>query len=84
MLDALRRLERFVGLMISITLFTSIFSLSVEVADFNFGETSSVDLEYKSFYHRLIDSIREVWPQRDHATDANGTDDSSLRYGPMS
>ncbi|XP_014103523.3 uncharacterized protein [Bactrocera oleae] len=35
---------------------------TVEVADFNFGETQSVDMEYKTFQQRLIDSIREVWP----------------------
>lgn len=58
--------------------------MSVEVADFNFGETASVDLEYKSFYRRLIDSVRDIMPQRNRPTDANGTDDSSLRYGPMS
>lgn len=55
----------------------------MEVADFNFGETSSVDLEYKSFYQRLFDSIREVWPHRNRNIDANGADESSLRYGPM-
>lgn len=58
------------------------FSLSVEVADFNFGETSSVDLEYKSFHQRLIDSIRDIMPERNRAN--NETEDSTLRYGPMS
>lgn len=57
-------------------------SLSVEVADFNFGETSSVDLEYKSFHQRLIDSIRDIMPERNRAN--NETEDSTLRYGPMS
>nr|XP_014103523.2 uncharacterized protein LOC106627782 [Bactrocera oleae] len=37
---------------------------TVEVADFNFGETQSVDMEYKTFQQRLIDSIREVWPRQ--------------------
>lgn len=60
------------------------FRLSVEVADFNFGETSSVDLEYKSFHQRLFDSIREIMPERSRARDGNETEDSSLRYGPMS
>lgn len=36
----------------------------MEVADFNFGETQSVDMEYKTFQQRLIDSIREVWPRQ--------------------
>ncbi|XP_004535641.1 uncharacterized protein LOC101458300 isoform X1 [Ceratitis capitata] len=37
---------------------------TVEVADFNFGDTQSVDMEYKTFQQRLIDSIREVLPWR--------------------
>lgn len=57
--------------------------LSVEVADFNFGETSSVDLEYKSFHRRLYDSLRELLPRRGYATAADGFEDSSLRYGTM-
>lgn len=60
-----------------------IFSLSVEVADFNFGETSSVDLEYKTFYRRLVDSIRDALPRRGYSVDVNETEDSSLRYGTM-
>ncbi|TDG50473.1 hypothetical protein AWZ03_003062 [Drosophila navojoa] len=35
---------------------------TVEVADFNFGDTQSVDMEYKTFQQRLIDSIRDAWP----------------------
>lgn len=38
------------------------FSFNVEVADFNFGDTQSVDMEYKTFQQRLIDSIRDAWP----------------------
>lgn len=59
-----------------------IFRLSVEVADFNFGETSSVDLEYKSFHRRLYDSMRELLPRRGY-TSADDVEDSSLRYGTM-
>lgn len=43
---------------------------NVEVADFNFGDTQSVDMEYKTFPQRLIDSIRDActWPgQRRHS-----------------
>lgn len=53
------------------------------MADFNFGETSSLDLEYKSFVRRLYDSIKEAMPQRGLTTENNETDDSSLRYGVM-
>ena len=56
----------------------------MEVADFNFGETSSVsDLEYKSFHRRLYDSICELLPRRGYTTSADGVEDSSLRYGTM-
>lgn len=34
----------------------------MEVADFNFGDTQSVDMEYKTFQQRLIDSLRDAWP----------------------
>lgn len=57
---------------------------SVEVADFNFGESSSVDLEYKTFHRRLLDSIRELI--RRHPITTNEpieSTDSSLRYGTM-
>lgn len=33
----------------------------MEVANFNFGETQSVDMEYKTFTERLCDSLSEVW-----------------------
>lgn len=55
---------------------------SVEVADFNFGETSSLDLEYKSFVRRLYDNVRDALPQRTLTTEEN-EDDSSLPYGVM-
>lgn len=58
------------------------FRLSVEVADFNFGETTSVsDLEYKAFHRRLYDSIREVLPRRGYTL--TDDDDDSTRYGTM-
>lgn len=60
------------------------FRFSVEVADFNFGETSSLDLEYKSFVRRLYDSIRDVIPRRRLNNETDEIDDSSQRYGVMS
>lgn len=51
---------------------------AVEVADFNFGETASVDMEYKTFRQRLVDSVRELFGRRDE----HGSN-SSLEYGPM-
>lgn len=54
------------------------------MADFNFGETSSLDLEYKSFIRRLYDSIREALPHRRLIDDVDDTDDPSMRYGVMS
>lgn len=36
-------------------------SFHVEVADFNFGETQSVDMEYKTFTERLYESLSKVW-----------------------
>ncbi|KAG4065197.1 hypothetical protein HA402_007594 [Bradysia odoriphaga] len=51
---------------------------AVEVADFNFGETASIDMEYKTFRQRLVDSVRELFGRRgDHGSN------SSLEYGPM-
>ncbi|XP_039962481.1 uncharacterized protein LOC126751633 [Bactrocera neohumeralis] len=44
---------------------------TVEVADFNFGETQSVDMEYKTFQQRLIESIREVWPRQRRYSEFN-------------
>lgn len=54
------------------------------MADFNFGETSSNDLEYKSFIRRLYDSIRDTFPHRRLIDDVDDIDDPSLRYGVMS
>lgn len=56
------------------------------MADFNFGETSSNDLEYKSFVRRLYDSIRDALPHRRliDSEDIDDGDDPSLRYGVMS
>lgn len=59
------------------------FRFSVEVADFNFGETSSIDLEYKTFYRRLLDSIREAIQRPMMNADGVESTDSSLRYGSM-
>lgn len=57
---------------------------SVEVADFNFGETSSDDLEYKTFHRRLLDSIRDLMRRQPMTTnDGIESTDSSLRYGTM-
>lgn len=72
---------------------------TVEVADFNFGETQSVDMEYKTFTRRLIDSVRDLIPRRyiqqyDDGGDGDflpspsgsvgGVAESSLPYGSMS
>ncbi|KAJ6624807.1 hypothetical protein Bhyg_17572, partial [Pseudolycoriella hygida] len=51
---------------------------AVEVADFNFGETASIDMEYKTFRQRLFDSVREVFSRRNE----HGSS-TSLEYGPM-
>lgn len=58
------------------------FRFSVEVADFNFGESSSVDLEYKTFHQRILDSVRELI-HRPQPTDTIEPTDSSLKYGTM-
>lgn len=61
----------------------------VEVADFNFGETQSVDMEYKTFHQRLIDSICEVLIRNNHSNNNDGDtnsdegNDSNIRYGSM-
>lgn len=60
------------------------FRLTVEVADFNFGETSSIDLEYKSFVRRLIDSVRDALPSHHRlVNEVDESDDPSLRYRSM-
>lgn len=69
----------------------------VEVADFNFGDTSSLDddMEYKTFHQRLVDSLRDsVRIPRlnfrrssahdvDDASPSGTAGESSLRYGSM-
>lgn len=55
---------------------------AVEVADFNFAETASVDMEYKTFRQRLVDDFRDLFTR--HPTHADDTgSDTSLKYGPM-
>ena len=72
----------------------------MEVADFNFGETQSVDMEYKTFQQRLVESILEAMPSRpifrrnhsnfsddDNAepeSPGGGDVDSNIRYNAMS
>lgn len=55
---------------------------AVEVADFNFGETASVDMEYKTFQKRLFDDVRDIVFRRQASNDDNGSE-SSLKYGTM-
>lgn len=55
--------------------------MTVEVADFNFGDTQSVDMEYKTFRQRLFDSIRDVITRT--TNNATGESSSSLKYGSM-
>lgn len=55
--------------------------MTVEVADFNFGDTQSVDMEYKTFRQRLYDSIRDVINRT--STTPSGESSSSLKYGSM-
>ena len=57
----------------------------VEVADFNFGETQSVDsLEYKSFVQRLLDSISDLFIRHNFNEDPDSPGESShLPYNTM-
>lgn len=62
----------------------------IEVADFNFGETQPLDMEYKTFRQRLFDSFKETLgglrrhPNHDNEVhDNQASSDSSLRYGAM-
>ena len=50
------------------------------MADFNFGETQSVDMEYKTFQQRLLESIIEVIPNRPvfRRMRSNSHDDSNI------
>jgi hypothetical protein len=50
----------------------------VEVADFNFGETQSVDsLEYKSFIQRLLDSVSDLFIRHNYNEDPDSPGESS-------
>lgn len=54
----------------------------IEVADFNFGETQSIDsLEYKSFVQRLLDSISDLFIRHHEEADSPGP--SSRNYSVM-
>lgn len=64
----------------------------VEVADFNFGETQSVDMEYKTFHQRLMDSICDLFIRNnndnfnddlDNSQNGPSGGDSNIRYGSM-
>lgn len=70
----------------------------VEVADFNFGDTSSLDddMEYKTFHQRLVDSLRDsvriprfnfrrssAHDVDDISPSSGAAGESSLRYGSM-
>lgn len=61
----------------------------VETADFNFGDTQSVDsLEYKSFLQRLLDSVSDVFIKHDYLNNEEPDSpalhgDSNIRYGNM-
>lgn len=63
----------------------------VETADFNFGETQSVDsMEYKSFLQRLLDSVSDVFIRQDYLNNdddnpgtSSGGGESNIRYGNM-
>lgn len=55
---------------------------AVEVADFNFGETASVDMEYKTFRQRLVDDFRDFVIRRPNHIEDSGSD-TSLKYGTM-
>lgn len=62
----------------------------IEVADFNFGETQPLDMEYKTFRQRLVESFKETLGglgplhSRDSEGQANpNSNESNLRYGVM-
>lgn len=58
----------------------------VEVADFNFGDTQSVDMEYKTFQERLIDSVKDVVNVNiggNNSSPSTLTGETSLKYGSM-
>jgi len=56
----------------------------VEVADFNFGETQSVDsMEYKSFLQRLLDSISDLFIRNSFNEELDSPDEPSNSYNVM-
>jgi hypothetical protein len=62
----------------------------IETADFNFGDTQSVDsMEYKSFLQRLLDSVSDLFMRSDylhnddHDSPGPSFGDSNVRYGNM-
>lgn len=63
----------------------------VEVADFNFGETQSVDMEYKSFHQRLMDNICDLFIRNNNSyfndepenSPSGPNGDSNIQYGSM-
>lgn len=57
----------------------------VEVADFNFGETQSVDsMEYKSFLQRLLDSISDLFIRNSYNEDLDSPNEpSNSNYNVM-
>lgn len=56
----------------------------VEVADFNFGETQSVDsMEYKSFIQRLLDSISDLFIRNSFSEELDSPDEPSNSYNAM-
>lgn len=52
------------------------------MADFNFGETASVDMEYKTFRQRIVDDIRAIIVRRPATVDDTSSE-TSLKYGTM-
>ena len=64
----------------------------IETADFDFGETSSVEsMEYKSFLQRLLDSVSDLFIKQDFldesepgVTGPSSSQDTNVRYGAMS
>lgn len=65
----------------------------VEVADFNFGESQSVEsLEYKSFVQRLLDDFSDLFIRNQYSEESDipgpsggqsPSQESSIRYGAM-
>lgn len=58
----------------------------IEVADFNFGETQSIDsLEYKSFLQRLLDSVSDVFIKNNYLDDEGSPhgESSNQSYNQM-